>query len=601
MAKVQNVSQETKQAIQRKSAYSLPNNPSDSGYKANDIRNAFYKPIIDAANSALTEIDRVVNEVNAVLGLSSTGIDSIDSVVGGYYNGTDGLVYSFDSNSFTVIGYDGDSGEVTIPSTVSYNGSYYTVVAIAENACRGNTTLTYIEIPSTIESIGDYAFYGCTNLKKIKFLGSTILGTAVFNAGSAEIEVPKDYESAYKTSLASYVTKLVGFDTVTHNATDIATLFSSKVNKITDSAQTQRVYTISKLGGQTERKLVETPTEGEIPLYVTGGNIAVGTPTSGNNATPKDYVENRLKSMGAYINFTIDPSTYIMTLQLKNESGDVLSTGTIDLPLESMIIGASYADGILTFKINTTGGNSTIAVSISDLISGLVSDTTFNTQVQRIDSRLNSADTNIDALADEIALKEIYAHAAYHAEEADIARNFTKGGKIDKRFHKIESLGGTSLAMDMDSDYKLTVSLYNSEGEKVSSDMVDLPIESLITKAKYSNGKLILTFQSGDTANVDISSLISGLVEDSRTINSKPLSADVTLAASDVGAYSKTETTNLIGDAKQELYTALEEKEAVGYAYNSAEAEKANGYIKGGTIDKMFTALNERIKSLENK
>ena len=64
MARIQNISAETKSAIQRKSAYSLPNNPTDSGYKANDIRNAFYKPIIDAANSALTEIDRVVNELD---------------------------------------------------------------------------------------------------------------------------------------------------------------------------------------------------------------------------------------------------------------------------------------------------------------------------------------------------------------------------------------------------------------------------------------------------------------------------------------------------------------------------------------------------------
>ena len=45
MAKVQKINAEVKSAIQRKSAYSLPNNPTDSGYKADDIRRAFYKPM----------------------------------------------------------------------------------------------------------------------------------------------------------------------------------------------------------------------------------------------------------------------------------------------------------------------------------------------------------------------------------------------------------------------------------------------------------------------------------------------------------------------------------------------------------------------------
>ena len=55
--------------------------------------------------------------------------------------------------------YDGYNGAVTIPSTVYYNGSYYTVTAIGDNAFMDAGGLTSISIPSTVTSIGDYAFY----------------------------------------------------------------------------------------------------------------------------------------------------------------------------------------------------------------------------------------------------------------------------------------------------------------------------------------------------------------------------------------------------------------------------------------------------------
>lgn len=54
----------TLEAIRRKSAQPLPNNPTEAGYKASEIRNAFYKPILDKENSVLSELDRIVDEIN---------------------------------------------------------------------------------------------------------------------------------------------------------------------------------------------------------------------------------------------------------------------------------------------------------------------------------------------------------------------------------------------------------------------------------------------------------------------------------------------------------------------------------------------------------
>lgn len=64
MTKINKVDEATKVAIKRKSAYSLPNRPSEQGMKADDIKKAFWQPVIDVTNSTLSELDRVVDETN---------------------------------------------------------------------------------------------------------------------------------------------------------------------------------------------------------------------------------------------------------------------------------------------------------------------------------------------------------------------------------------------------------------------------------------------------------------------------------------------------------------------------------------------------------
>ena len=72
---VNKVSDETKSAITRKSAQTLPNNPSAKGYSAEEIKRRFYQPIIDTANSTIAEVDRVTEEINAALGDVKDGMD----------------------------------------------------------------------------------------------------------------------------------------------------------------------------------------------------------------------------------------------------------------------------------------------------------------------------------------------------------------------------------------------------------------------------------------------------------------------------------------------------------------------------------------------
>ena len=73
MEQIPNISQETKDKIKRSSAYSLPNNPTGAGYKPQDIKNAFFKPIVDVQNSILAELEKLITELNKILPTRSNG------------------------------------------------------------------------------------------------------------------------------------------------------------------------------------------------------------------------------------------------------------------------------------------------------------------------------------------------------------------------------------------------------------------------------------------------------------------------------------------------------------------------------------------------
>lgn len=71
---------------------------------------------------------------------------------------------------------------------------------------------------------------------------------------------------------------------------------------------------------------------------------------------------------------SIDSSTYVLTAQLLNKDGDPLGDAqTIDLPLESMVVGGSY-NSTTKKVILTLKNGQTVEFSIADLVNGLVAD-----------------------------------------------------------------------------------------------------------------------------------------------------------------------------------------------------------------------------------
>ena len=77
----------------------------------------------------------------------------------------DGLLYKIASQTdVKIVGYKTINSSLNIPSTVIIENKQYTVTEIADEVFKDNTTITMVDVPSTIKAIGNSAFLNCKNL-----------------------------------------------------------------------------------------------------------------------------------------------------------------------------------------------------------------------------------------------------------------------------------------------------------------------------------------------------------------------------------------------------------------------------------------------------
>ncbi len=110
----------------------------------------------------------------------------------------DGIYYNINSDDTSVsVTFKDDinnySGDVVIPSSVTYNGTTYNVTTIGNYAFQNCTDLTTIDIPNSVTRIGNGAFQNCTDLTSVTIPNSvTIIAANAFQncTGLTDVTIP---------------------------------------------------------------------------------------------------------------------------------------------------------------------------------------------------------------------------------------------------------------------------------------------------------------------------------------------------------------------------------------------------------------------------
>ena len=145
-----------------------------------------------------------------------------------------GIIYSIENGEVTVEGWGLAGTVMRVPESIEG----YPVKYVANQACRGNDYITEIYLPSSIVSIGEYAFAECDNLTKVVFYGGESIGYSAFRGCKAllSLTLPKTLtlidDSAFegctmlgKVKIPASVTKIgvdafIGCDRLRFDASD---------------------------------------------------------------------------------------------------------------------------------------------------------------------------------------------------------------------------------------------------------------------------------------------------------------------------------------------------------------------------------------------
>lgn len=282
-----------------------------------------------------------------------------------------------------------------------------------------------------------------------------------------------------------------------------------------------------------------THLSGDVPVTRTvngkalSSDLTLNASDVGALSDDTDLTIYALASEAGYdLGLTMDSKTYEMTLELKNKAGVVLSTKTLDFPIESMVVDASYADGVITLTLQN---GTTLPVDISSIVGGLVND---SFTIAGIDMK-----DNITAAELKTALGIPSSYAP-----------------TDAQANVIETIKVNNTALTP------------------SSKAVNITVP---TKA------------SDIGAMADSVTHLSGDVPTTRTINGKALSLDITLSASDVNALPSSTIIPTVTDTYSATSSDAMSGKAVASAISGKQAslsdEQMNAVNSGITSTKVST------------
>ena len=194
---------------------------------------------------------------------------------------------------------------------------------------------------------------------------------------------------------------------------------------------------------------------------------------------------------GSLIDLEINDTTYVVTLKLKTQDGTVISTDTIDLPLESVVVGGSYDNTNQKIVLTLQNGN-TVDIPVGALVSGLQTEITSSNKLASdlVDdsnsgnkfvttSEKSTWNAKYDKPSGGIPKTDLTSDVQTSLGKADTAIQSHQdiSGKEDKT-NKVTSISSSST----DTQYPSAKCVYDSQEEQ-NTDIETLQLENTRLKA----------------------------------------------------------------------------------------------------------------------
>lgn len=227
-----------------------------------------------------------------------------------------------DDNTATLTEFTGTGTTVKVPrSFTAKDGNTYTVTAIGDGVFANHgisSTLSSVDLPNSIQTIGHAAFHGCSSLSNITLPeGLTTVGNAAFAmAGLTEVTLPKSLKEVGDSAFGSVPTAI---KTVTYTGTEEdwdklvhSAKFGAHNTQLTDATRhCAHTVTFNKNGhGASEEKLVQYDEKAEKPSDPEEeGYTFKGWYTESEGGTEFDFGAEITEDKTAYAHWEEDKKT----------------------------------------------------------------------------------------------------------------------------------------------------------------------------------------------------------------------------------------------------------------------------------------------------
>jgi len=309
--------------------------------------------------------------------------------------------------------------------------------------------------------------------------------------------------------------------------TDLSTALGNKV----DSSSLAAVATSGSYNDLSNKPTIPTVNDATLTIQKNSTTVDTFTANASQNKTINITVPVTAADVsalpastkyGASFTASINTTTYVMTLTLKDQDGNTLGTAqTIDLPLESVVVNGSY-DSTNKKIVLTLQSGSTIDIPVADLVAGLQSEITAQNMLDA-DLVDDSTSTHKFTTASDISKLAGIAAGAEVNVQSDWNQTTATADDYIKNKPSLATVATSGAYSDLSGTPNLaTVATSGSYNDL--SNKPTIPTVNNATLTIQKNSTNVATFtanaSSNVTANITVPTATSDLTNDSGFITS---------------------------------------------------------------------------------